>query len=51
MSVRYIWGVCAIEAERVCRWVLPGVRACAPFEGGILHLWMGGLVAHPWGRG
>ena len=29
---------------------LPGVRMCAPFEG-ILHLWIGGLVAQPlsWG--
>ena len=40
----------AIKAERVCRLVLLGVRACSPFEEGILHAWIG-LVAHPlrWG--
>ena len=29
--------VCAIEAEGVRRRVLPGVRTCAPFEGGVLR--------------
>ena len=40
------WGG-AIRAERVHRWVLPGVRACAPFEEGILHSWMEGMGVHP----
>ena len=39
------------KAEGVCQSVLPGVRTCAPFEEGILHLWMGGLVARPLGWG
>ena len=32
--------------------VLPGVRMCALFEEGILHLWIQGLGVHPldWGR-
>ena len=38
-----LWGD-AIKAESACRLVLPGVRTCPPFEEGILHLWMGGLV-------
>ena len=44
-------GGCAIKAERVCWLVLPGVPTCAPFEEGILHSWIGGLIGHPlrWG--
>ena len=47
----YLRGGCTKKAEGVDRLVLPGVRACAPFEGGILHLGRGGWVAHPlyWG--
>ena len=41
----------AIKAERVCRSVLPAVRACLLYEEGILHAWMGGLVVPPLGRG
>ena len=41
----------AIEAERVYRLVLPGVRACAPLEEAILHSWVGGLVVHSVGWG
>ena len=41
----------AIKAERVCRLVLPGKRMCAPFEEGILHSWIGGLVANRLGWG
>ena len=41
----------AIKAGRGCRLALPGVRACLPFEEGILHLWTGGLVAQPLGWG
>ena len=39
--------VCAMRAEYVCRLVFPGVRTCSHFEGGMLHLWIGGLVVHP----
>ena len=45
-----VWGVCAINTERVCRLVLPGVRTCSPFGEGVIHVWMGGLGAHTWGR-
>ena len=31
-----------IKTQGVCRLVVPGVRTCAPFEGGLLHLWTGG---------
>ena len=46
-------GGAAIEAKGGCRLVLPGVRTRSPFEEGIPHSWMGGLVVHPlnWGRG
>ena len=37
------------KADGVCRLVLLGVRPCAPFEEGILHLCRGGLGAHPLG--
>ena len=40
-------GVCAIKAERVCRLVLSGVCTSEPLEEGILHSWIGGLVAYP----
>ena len=43
--------VCAIKVERVRRLVLLGVRTCLRFEEGILHSWMGGLVARPLGLG
>ena len=33
-----------MEAECECRWVLPGVCPCSPFEEGLPHAWMGGLV-------
>ena len=36
----------AVKAEQVCRLMLPGARTCSPFEEGILHAWIGGLVAH-----
>ena len=41
----------AIKAEGVCRWVLLGVCSCAPFEEGILHSWITGLVAPTLGWG
>ena len=37
------WGG-ATKARRVCLLVLPGGHTCSPFEEGILHLWIGGLV-------
>ena len=42
-----VWGGGAVKAGWVCRLVLPGVPKCSPFEEGILHSWMGGLVVHP----
>ena len=48
-GVSGVWRGGAIEAEGVRRLVLPGVRTCAPFEEGILCLWMGGLAARPLG--
>ena len=43
--------ICAITSERACQLVLPSERTWAPSEKGILHLWVGGLVAHLLGWG
>ena len=40
----------AVKAELVCRLVLPGERTW-PWEEGILHTWIGGLVVPPLGWG
>ena len=45
------WGMCAIQAEYVCRLVLASVRTCSPFEEGILHSWIGGCGARLLGQG
>ena len=39
---------CTIKAEGACQLVLPGVRTCAPFEGGTPRLWIGGWLPIRW---
>uniref|UniRef100_A0A7S4FSD0 Uncharacterized protein n=1 Tax=Eutreptiella gymnastica TaxID=73025 RepID=A0A7S4FSD0_9EUGL len=40
----------ARKAERVCWLALSGSQTYSSLEKGVLHLWIGGLGAHPLGR-